>query len=172
MEALHDFLSSEFNRVSIDFSNRSWHISANIPSNAGWYYIKTNTPLDILTSQALQSRQYIKKRSGVIANVKNYDFQARCARYEKALSEYWNTTLVYSGLASNLQSRAREHTFTDPGTGGLALEKYPKLHEFQWEFFYKTLENFMPSCTNQQVLLLLGEQIWRSRNGWPILCAE
>jgi hypothetical protein len=172
MQSLTTYLSGNYSKAQIDFSNRGWHTSARVPSKPGWYYLETNTPLEVLARQTRWARQYNKKRSGVLDNVKNYDLQARCARFDPSLAEYWNTKFVYSGLASNLQSRAREHTFTNPGTGGLALEKYGELHEFNWYFHFITLEGFMPECPNPGVLLLLGEQVWRSRNGWPILCAE
>lgn len=172
MQALRTYISKAFTKVPINFSNRKWHTDGKVPNELGWYYIDTDTPFDVLSRQALWARQYTKKQSGARADVKNYDLQARCARYDSALAEYWNTRLVYSGRASNLQSRAREHTFVDPGTGGLALAKYTELHEFSWAFFYITLNGFMPSCSNSGVLLLLGEQVWRSQNGWPILCAE
>lgn len=172
MNKLRIYLSGNFSRIPIDFSKRNWHTAAKIPSEPGWYFIETNTPFEILSRQSLWSRQYKKKRTGTVTDVKNYDLQARCTRYDSTLAHYWNTTLVYSGLASNLQSRAREHTFADPGTGGLALEKYPELHEFDWCFHYTTLNSFMPNCPNPGVLLLLGEQVWRAQNGWPILCAE
>lgn len=172
MKALNTYISGHFQTVPIDFSNHSWHTNANVPSKPGWYYIETDTPFDVLARQHLWARQYTKKRSDALADVKNYDLLARCARFDPALAQYWNTELVYSGLTSNLQSRAREHTFADPGTGGLALQKYPELHEFEWSFHFTTLEGFMPNCPNPGVLLLLGEQVWRSHNGWPILCAE
>ena len=172
MQSLTSYLSGDYSRAQLDFSNRDWHTSARVPSKPGWYYFETNTPLEVLARQSLWARQYNNKRAGVLADVKNYDLQARCARFDPALAKYWNTKFVYSGLASNLQSRAREHTFADPGTGGLALEKYPELHAFNWHFHFITLEGFMSECPNPRVLLLLGEQVWRSRNGWPILCAE
>lgn len=172
MKELCEFLSRDFTRVKIDFSSRNWHVQAKIPSGSGWYYIQTNTPFDILARQSLWARQYDRPKAGVRADVKNYDLQARCARFAPSLTEYWNTERVYSGLASNLQARAREHTFVDPGTGGLALARYSELHEYDWYFHYAALDAFMPNCSNPDVLLLLGEQVWRSRNGWPILCAE
>lgn len=172
MQTLRTYLSSDYNRVTIDFLKRNWHTEAGVPNEPGWYFVETDAPIEILAKQALWARQYNKKRSGVLANVKNYDLQARCARYDRTLADYWNTKYVYSGLASNLQSRAREHTFADPGTGGLALAKYPDLLKFHWYFSFLTLTGFMPNCANPGVLLLLGEQIWRSINGWPILCAE
>ncbi|OOE63586.1 hypothetical protein [Salinivibrio kushneri] len=172
MEDLRNFLSGEFIEVEIDFSNCKWHTKARVPAESGWYYVETNTPFEVLARQDLWGRQYTKKKSCVTADVKNYDLQSRCSRYDPRMAEYWNKSLVYSGRASNLQSRAREHTFADPGTGGLALSKYPELHEYDWWFYYKTLNQFYPNCANPDVLLLLGEQVWRSKHGWPILCAE
>ena len=172
MHELRGFLQGEYTHVQIELDKQGWQTRAKIPATPGWYYIETDIPFEILARQALWSRQYTTKKAKRLADVKNYDLQSRCARFENSLAEYWNTRLVYSGLASNLQSRAREHTFADPGTGGLALSNYPELHEFEWHFCYRTLAEFMPKCANPGVLLLLGEQVWRSQNGWPILCAE
>lgn len=172
MKELREFLNGEYIRVAIEFDKPGWHARANVPATPGWYYIETDTPFEILSRQAVWGRQYTTKKAGRLADVKNYDLQTRCARFDDTLAEYWNTRYVYSGLASSLQSRAREHTFADPGTGGLALSKYPELHEFEWRFCYRTLAEFMPECPSPGVVLLLGEQVWRSQNGWPILCAE
>lgn len=172
MEDLIDFLSSDFIEVEIDLSNPKWHVEAEVPAQSGWYYIKTDTPLQVLARQALWAQQYEKVRTRNTAKVKNYDLQSRCARYDSQVDDYWNTSFVYSGLASNLLSRAREHTFANPGTGGLALFRYPELRNYNWQFFYKTLNQFSPDCSNSEVLLLLGEQVWRSKNGWPLLCTR
>lgn len=172
MNELREFLNGEYIRVAIEFDTPGWHTRANVPGAQGWYYIETNTPLETLSRQSLWARQYTTKKEGKLADVKNYNLQTRCARFDASLAEYWNTDFVYSGLASSLQSRAREHTFADPGTGGLALSKYPELHEFEWHFCYRTLDKFMPECPCPGVLLLLGEQVWRAQNGWPILCSE
>ena len=172
MHALREYLQGPHVRVAIEFDKPGWHRRAKVPATRGWYYLETDTPFEILSRQALWDRQYTTKKAAKLVDVKNYDLQTRSARFDAALVEFWNTRLVYSGLASNLQSRAREHTFADPGTGGLALSKYVELHEFEWHFCYRTLGDFMPDCPNPRVLLLLGEQVWRSQNGWPILCAE
>ena len=172
MQSLRSHLAGSYTKIPVKFVKPGWHTDAKVPATQGWYFIETDTPFEVLSRQALWARQYSKKKTSESADVKNYDLQSRCSRFHPELSQYWNTKLVYSGLASNLQSRAREHTFADPGTGGLALSKYPELHEYQWWFSYRTLESFMPKCPNPGVLLLLGEQIWRSDNGWPILCAE
>ena len=172
MQSLRQYLQGTYARVEIELDAPGWQTRAKVPAKAGWYYIETNTPFEILSRQPLWDRQYTTKKAGRLADVKNYDLKSRCARFHPTLASYWNTLQVYSGLASNLQSRAREHTFADPGTGGLALSKYPELHEFEWHFCYQTLADFSPDCPSPGVLLLLGEQVWRSQHGWPILCAE
>lgn len=93
-------------------------------------------------------------------------------RYSDDLAEYWNTKYVYSGLASKLRDRAKEHSFPDPGTGCLALSRYPDLFQYEWAFHFITLDRFMNSCACPDMILHLGEQLWREKNGWPILCAE
>ena len=77
---------------------------------------------------------------------------------------------IYSGMAKNLLNRAREHTFAHKGTAGLALTNYNELKQYKWTFNYK--ENTLPFSSNKHrnIILKLGEQIWRSNNGWPILC--
>ncbi len=75
-------------------------------------------------------------------------------------------------MAANLQARAREHTFADPGTAGLALSKYPELIGYEWIFGYITLRRLAPRVSCQDMMLRLGEQVWRARNGWPLLCAD
>ena len=172
MEALSQFLESKFIEVPIDFDNQNWHTQAKIPNVQGWYYFKTNCPLHVLARQNLWADEYIKKRSGKVSTVKHYDLQVRCTRYSESIKDYLNTDIVYSGLASKLSSRAREHTFADPGTAALALSKYPDLHIYNWSFNYKTLNEFKQNMPAPKLLLALGEQIWRSKHGWPILCVE
>lgn len=75
-------------------------------------------------------------------------------------------------MASTLQARAREHTFPDPGTAGLALSMYPALREYEWLFGYVTLSRFAASVSCPEMVLRLGEQLWRAENGWPLLSAE
>ncbi|MBK3780102.1 hypothetical protein G3A43_07515 [Paraburkholderia aspalathi] len=112
--------------ANIDLGDQEWARKSGIPGRAGWYFIRTNTPLDVLSRQALWSRTYARE-DGQMAAVRNYDIGARAARFQDDLAAYWNISDVYSGMASNLLSRAREHTFPNPGTGALALSKYPEL---------------------------------------------
>lgn len=158
--------------VCIDLDNREWHKEARIPLVAGWYFITTDTPLSVLREQTLWSDTYVTRRGEETRKVKNYDIASRARRYTDELAPYVNVTEVYSGMASKLRDRAREHTFPDPGTAALALSRYPGLKPYQWRFEFLTLERFARRRINGDLLLMLGEQLCRGTNGWPILCAE
>jgi hypothetical protein len=170
MEELNTYLSQSFTRVKIDFGNKNWHTEAKIPSKHGWYYVSTTAPVEVLQRQQLWGRTHCQKRSGVEAKVLNIDIATRAARYQPDMQAYWNTSAVYSGLAAKLLNRAREHTFPDPGTQGLALFQYPELSEYEWHFCYVTLARFQQRFSCPDMMLQLGEQMWRAKNGWPLLC--
>ncbi|HXV81081.1 MAG TPA: hypothetical protein VEG60_14480 [Candidatus Binatia bacterium] len=172
MQPLVDYLAGVSCCVQIDFRNSGWHTAARIPSQAGWYFIWTDTPLDVLQSQALWAPTYTKKKTSEAAEVNNFNIGERARRFSSDLSSYWNTSEVYSGMAASLQARAREHTFADPGTAGLALSKYPQLHQYEWRFGYFTLKRMRSTSSCEDMLLRLGEQLWRAKHGWPLLCAE
>ncbi|MFD0737937.1 hypothetical protein ACFQZQ_01355 [Lysobacter koreensis] len=171
MQYLRDFLKTAHNSASMQPDDSSWIDTADVPNKAGWYYISTNAPIELLARQELWQQEYPKRRSGHVTPVRNYDLAARSRRHCQALSTFWNTKHVYSGFAKNLRTRAREHTLPDPGTAALALGRYPELANYSWQFSYLTLEGFMPACPNPTFILRLGEQIWRAENGWPVLCA-
>lgn len=172
MDALRSYIEGQYVSVDIDLNDAGRLARDEVPAEPGWYFIETSAPLDVLARQTLWQPRYTQKWSGKVVSVKNYDLATRCAQYDPALAGYWNTHFVYSGRASNLRARAREHAFADPGTGALALSRYPELAKYQWSFNYRTLTQFMPDCPNPAVLLLLGEQIWRAKYGWPLLCAR
>lgn len=127
MQTLRNFLNRPHVATQMQLDDLSWADKAGIPSTPGWYYISTNAPIELLMRQELWQREYLKKRSGHASPVRNYDLATRARRHCETLATFWNTQLVYSGLASNLRSRAREHTLPDPGTGALALGRYPSL---------------------------------------------
>lgn len=170
MDAFKEFLSGEFKPVKIDLENPDWHTEAGIPSKPGWYYITTSAPLSVLQRQTLWQTEYTRA-DGETAKVRNYDIAKRSLRFSEEFARFWNTTKVYSGIGSSLQARAREHTFPDRGTAGLALANYSELYEYDWVFNYRRFDEYHPSSKNHGVHLLLGEQIWREQNGWPLLCA-
>lgn len=172
MEKLREFLLGQYTSVKIDLTDNGWHTDAKIPDLAGWYFVTTDAPVEVISRQQLWATTYITKKKKVETRVKNYDLAARAGRYTDAMSRYWNITKVYSGIASSLRDRAREHTFADPGTGGLALSKYPALFAYDWTFNYRCLDQILPGIDDWEMQLRLGEQIWRSHNCWPLLCAE
>ncbi|GAD62535.1 hypothetical protein [Aquipseudomonas alcaligenes] len=172
MNDLASYLDSTHSSVQIDLRNDQWHRLGGVPNTPGWYYISTNAPISLLQQQAIWSPTYSRAKDHKITKVRNYDLQHRASRYSDSLSPYFNTKYVYSGLASNLQARARDHTFADPGTAGLALSKYPALYNYEWIFNFFTLSRFMADCPCKETVLRLGEQVWRSKHGWPVLCAE
>lgn len=171
MNNLSAYLDSTHSSVQIDLRDNRWH-HLGIPREPGWYFISTSAPVTLLQQQSRWAITYTRARDQKIVKVKNYDLQGRINYYSDSLSQYFSTRAVYSGLAKNLHARAREHTFADPGTAGLSLSKYPALHEHEWVFHFVTLKRFMADCQCQGMLLRLGEQMWRAKHGWPVLCAE
>lgn len=172
MQDLIDYLDSAHSCVQMDLEDRNWHLMSGIPNEAGWYFISTDAPLEVLSAQVLEPTHYQKKRSGKWAPVKSYDLRARAGRCTPQLKKYFSDRAVYSGLASELQTRAREHCFPDPGTGALALANYEALRSYQWVFHFVTLKRFMADCGCKEFVLRLGEQLWRAKYGWPVLCAH
>ena len=172
MEPLQRLLDSYASCVIVSLDDASWQTKVGVPSEPGWYFLRTTCPVQVLQAQQLWDETYKKARSGETAKVKNYDLASRASRYASDLTSYWNTVEVYSGMASDLKSRAREHTFADPGTAGLALSRYPALRNYEWIFGFITLARFGPMVSCQGMILRLGEQLWRAKNGWPLLCAE
>src|ERR1700722_8596088 len=85
MKELCEFLSQDFTRVKIDFSSSNWQVQVKIPSGPGWYYVRTDTPFEILARQSLWARQYDRAKTGFRADVKNYDLRTRCARFAPGL---------------------------------------------------------------------------------------
>jgi hypothetical protein len=172
MVTLSKYLDGYFSCSLIDLNDKKWHSKAKIPSEPGWYFIRSNTPVDVLCKQEIWQKTYTTKIKKELKPVLNYNLAGRAQRYSPDLSSYWNLFEVYSGMASDLMARAREHSFPDPGTGGLALSCYPALKKYEWLFGYITLNRFKSNASCNEMLLRLGEQIWRSKHGWPILCAE
>lgn len=172
MQLLLDHLNSYASCVNIDLTDPQWFSRCDIPNKPGWYFIRTDAPVEILCRQNRWIDTYVTKRQRETRTTKNYDIAARAARYTDELKEYWNTVVVYSGMASKLRDRASEHTFPDPGTAGLALGRYPELAQYNWTFGFIRLDRFGRLASGQNMLLRLGEQAWRASNGWPLLCRE
>lgn len=158
----------------MDLAKSDWHTKASVPDAPGWYFIRTNTPVAVLTKQVRPFTHYRTKKKNLERPTKNYDIAARADRFTENLKDYWNLTEVYSGIATSLLSRAREHTIPDAGTAGLALGHYPALRAYKWTFHYFLLDELeIPAvpARARAIMLRLGEQAWRAENGWPLLCS-
>ena len=138
--------------------------------------MRTDAPAGVLQRLHPQTTIYTTKKDQIEAKVKNIDIPKRAARYTEALAHYWNVTEVYSGMASNLRARAEQHTLPDPGTDGSALSRYPELVDYSWLFGLVRLDHLQDvigmhlSSGSADMLLRLGEQVWRARHDWPLLC--
>lgn len=178
MQPLLDHLASHASCIQVDFDDKEWHTRWRIPNQPGWYFFRTDAPVEVLQRQNLWAETYLKARDGAEAKVKNIDIAYYASRYSEALAPYWNVSEVYSGMASNLQQRAKSHTFSDPGTGCLALARYEELRAYHWTFGFIRLDRFdilanlSLSPGQADMLLRFGEQAWRSANGWPLLCMD
>ena len=176
MQSLLKHLASYASCVNIDLNDPEWYARWGIPNIPGWYFIRTDTPLDVLQRQALWSPTYTTVRDKKLTKTKNINIAEYAARYSTLLAHYWNISEVYSGMGSTLRERAKQHTFPDPGTGGLALGRYHELVQYNWTFGFIHLNRLAciagHALTNDQadMLLRFGEQAWRTANGWPLLC--
>lgn len=78
---------------------------------------------------------------------------------------------VYSGEAKNIKSRVQAHVAGYSGTGCLALAKYPDFNKYKWWFHYAVCD-FGDKPNDSKLLRTVGEQLWRAKYGWPILCGK
>ena len=151
--------------VEINFSDNSWRDT--LPSKPGWYFIETNTPPDefLAVGPPKGERHY------------NIPKKAKASLY---LNERFGVCIlpsqnpfyfVYSGEAKDLKARARVHQSGHGKTGCLALENYPALHQYKWTFHY-AICSFGQNYHESKLSRIFGEQLWRSKYGWPLLCGK
>ena len=162
--AVLEIIETRMSSVEMNFNNDEWRTS--VPSVPGWYFIETNTPPETF------------KHVGTPKGQRHYDIPKKVAQ-SLAMDEYDACILpstnsfyfVYSGEAKNLKARAREHMSGHPKTGCLALCNYGVLHPYVWKFYFALCPILKDSNTNK-LLRTIGEQAWRSKYGWPILCGK
>lgn len=175
MNRLKLLIDNKFMAKEINLENDKWHFE--LPNTAGWYFIETDTPLEIFLELNSPPSEYINAE-GELKKCRNYNIASRTEALVGGLLgldiiiEKEGNRPIYSGMTQNILSRAREHTFAHKGTAGLALSNYSELNRYKWMFYYKI--NTLPFSTNKHrdIILKLGEQIWRANNGWPILCSS
>lgn len=150
--------------VEMSFETDDWRTI--IPSSPGWYFIETDTAPDIFINVGPPIGQH------------HYDIPKKVFE-SLALTKYDACILpadtpfyfVYSGEAKNLKARAREHLSGHPKTGCLALANYKSLHFHKWKFHFVLCPN-SNNPNESKLLRTFGEQIWRAKYGWPILCGK
>ena len=165
-EQILKILEEGWKTVEMKFQKTDWHSS--IPSKPGWYFIETDTPPEDFKGVRTPPPGYRhynipKKVNASLSLSKKYGM---CI--EPKDNPFY---FVYSGEAKNLKARAREHMSGHPKTGCLALENYPRLRSHTWKFHY--VECPPPFDSDEsKILRTFGEQAWRAKYGWPILCGK
>jgi len=164
--AVLEIIESGMISVEMNLNNDEWRTS--VPSAPGWYFLETDTPPETF------------KHVGPPKGERHYDIPKKVAQ-SLAVDEYGACILpsansfyfVYSGESKNLKARAKEHVSGHPKTGCLALYNYEALHRYVWKFHFALcpiLEDEDPNAS--KLLRTIGEQAWRSKYGWPILCGK
>lgn len=159
--------NEKFIRKKIDFNNRGWHLNnSRIPAEPGWYYIETNTPIHVFENV---DNNPIKKNYNIPGKIESnkYLIKNKIAITQKKDELY----IVYSGQAKNLSARAREHSFGGTGTACLAIANYDSLIRYEWYFYYAESKKYEGETLNSSIRVY-GEQILRTKYGWPILCSQ
>jgi len=165
MTNILEAIEKDLKTLDMDLQDDSWRNS--VPSSPGWYFIETNTPLKvfkILESPPKNTRHYNIPEK-VITSLSLKSFEACILPSENPFY------FVYSGEAKNLKARAREHVSGHPKTGCLALSNYSLLFKYKWRFYYSECR-FTKSPDENKLVRVFGEQMWRAKYGWPILCGK
>lgn len=162
-------INSKSQCVQINFDSISWR--ENVPSEAGWYSIKTNTPIEVLESVD------VPKYKAHINILKTIEDAQRIRNLGIAILPKFENDIyfVYNGEANNLRARAREHEDGHEKTYCLGISNYKELRGYLWMFCYLTLprsDTLKGLLKDDKLLRLAVEQGWRFFNGWPILCKK
>jgi len=165
MRNIIDEIDQKFKCLQINFEDDLWRGS--IPSEAGWYLIKTSTPIDVLKSVEPLKSEY-KAHINIPETINN---TLILQYYDIAIMQSDNEDyVVYNGGAANLKARAREHERGNKKTYCLGLSNYETLRSYKWTFCYVAASSCEVLPSGDKLLRLAVEQGWRAKNGWPILC--
>jgi len=158
-------IDQKFECLQINFENASWRKS--IPLEAGWYLIKTDTPINVLRSVG-------PPRHNAHINIpETINDTSRLQDAGIAITQSGNEDyVVYNGEAKNLKARAREHEDGHAKTYCLGLSNYESLRGYRWTFCYVAVSSCKVLSNRNKLLRLAVEQGWRAKNGWPILCKK
>ncbi len=103
MEKVVEEINKKLKCLQINFDDTSWR--KDIPSEAGWYMIMTNTPIEVLRSVGSPSHKAHINISETITGTSEVR-DAGIAILPQFRNEDY---IVYNGEAKNLRARAREH---------------------------------------------------------------
>ncbi|MFW0859198.1 MAG: hypothetical protein AAGB97_03325 [Dehalococcoidia bacterium] len=161
-------IDQKFKCLQINFEDYSWR--KDIPSEAGWYLIKTNTPIKVLKFVEPPKPEH-KAHINIPKTIKE---TSNLQKAGIAITQYGNQDyVVYNGQAKDLRARAREHENGHPKTYCLGLSNYESLRGYRWTFCYVAVSSCkLLSNMDDKPLRLAVEQGWRAKNGWPILCKK
>lgn len=166
MKAIIDEIDPKFKCLRMNFEDESWRKS--IPSEAGWYLIKTNTPIATLKSVRPPKEGY--KHTNIPETIDQTSGlqKSGLAIIQSQGEDY----IVYNGQSENLKARAREHERGHGKTYCLGLSNYQTLLSFKWTFCYVPVSEYKDFPSGDKLLRLAVEQAWRAKHGWPILCKK
>ena len=151
---------------TMDFRDEydSWR--KEVPPVRGWYFLETNTPPEIFMKvDKPEGKRHYNIPQKVSAS---FSLKKLGACILPSESSFY---FVYSGETQNLKSRAREHVSGHSETGCLALNNYPLLHNYEWRFHFSPCPS-TDDPNETKLVRIYGEQLWRSKYGWPILCGK
>ena len=163
-KTLLELIESQLQVLEMNFQDDSWRNS--LPARSGWYFIETNTPPEKFTKVGIPKGE----------NHNNIPNKARASLFLKQVGGCILPSknpfyFVYSGEAKNLKARALEHVSGHNKTYCLALKNYPLLHKYKWRFHFSPCP-FGNDPNESKLLRTFGEQLWRAKHGWPILCGK
>ncbi len=167
IQSIVNEIDQKFKCLQMNFEDDSWR--KGIPSEAGWYLIKTNTPiteLKFVGSPKPENKAHINIPETINTTLILQDIGVAIIQSDD--EDY----VVYNGEAGNLKARAREHERGHPKTYCLGLSNYETLRRKKWTFCYVPVSNCKILPNRDKLLRLAVEQGWRAKNGWPILCRK
>lgn len=165
LQDIIDEIDREFECLEINFKDASWR--KDIPSQPGWYIIKTNTPIAVLKS--VGPPQY-KAHINIPQTINNTSvLRALSISIIQSGDEDY---VVYNGEAKSLKARAREHERGHQKTYCLGLSNYDTLRRYRWFFCYTAVSSCKIPMDANKSFRLAVEQGWRVKHGWPILCSR
>jgi len=165
IECILNEIERKIQCVRMNFESETWR--ATVPSEQGWYLIKTNAPIEVL--RGVGSPPEKRKAHINIPETVNETLKLQgIAITQRRNDDY----VVYNGEAKNLKARAKEHERGHAKTYCLGLSNYEILRNYNWTFCYVAASRCEVLQNGDKLLRLAVEQAWRVRNGWPVLCKK